>query len=201
MYKKQRRITCLADFKDGVLVEQCDLDDNEQLTLTEQIQCELDSDDDEDEADGDREGRVGIRRVVDNGVNSTDSVTECTITNCINVTTSNNCRCFWCVFLCLLLSGCIIAMVVVIAQVVLPYMMTRSYQTSLCSPIELIIEDGKSCMCGIGCNAKYRCLVIVVSYTDYKQTTHNATVYENEATLGEEVRLYSSQLIYSKLRK
>ena len=42
-------------------------------------------------------------------------------------------------------------------------------------------------MCGAGCSAKYMCLTITVTYQNRQKKSRNATVFENESTLGKQV--------------
>ena len=51
----------------------------------------------------------------------------------------------------------------------------------------LAVEEDQMCMCGTGCSARYRCLLITVIYQDRDKLYHNATLFENESTLGRKV--------------
>lgn len=170
-----RRVThtCLATLKNGVTIQSPDQEDKEQLTLQEEI-CDPDTDqddDDEDEEDGDEEEH-------DNFMRRFLFSSHCTV----------------CIYLILLLLfiGSIVALIITSVQIVMPFQNVRDFLNGTCFPTGLIIEDGKTCMCGAGCSAKYRCLTIKVTYHDKDKKSRNATVYENESILGKQVRKLSS---------
>ena len=98
-----------------------------------------------------------------------------------------------CIYLCLtlLMVSAFIALVIVVIQIVLPYKHAQTFHTSNCTSISISIRPGHTCMCGVGCTATYRCLIIKVMYYDHTmQVYRNASLYENEATLAKEVRWY-----------
>ena len=97
------------------------------------------------------------------------------------------------VLLIVLLILALLSLVFVMVGVVVPFTAVRSFMNGTCVPSMLVIEDGKTCICGSGCSAKYRCLTIKVTYKDSRQRWHNATVYEDETTMGKEVR---KQIVY-----
>ena len=160
-------MTCLATLKNGVTVS----DDKEQLTLTEEL-CEPESDgeepaDDEDDLDDDDEHDNFLKRFLWSS--------HCTV----------------CVYLALflVLVGSLVALVVISIQIVWPFTRVQSFLNGTCIPT-LVTEQSESCMCGAGCSANFRCIAIHVTYQDRNKTWHNATIYENESTLGKQVIIW-----------
>ena len=154
-----KRITCLSYLKDGHKTTKQDEED--QLTLQEQL-CE-DSDNEGQEIETETPMNSFLRSSYGTGTIYT--------------------------LLLILVAGSLIALVAVVTHVLLPYLLVNSFRNSTCTPWELVVEEGKTCMCGVGCTAQYRCLLIMVMYPDEHGHWRNATVFEDEAALGKEVLL------------
>lgn len=167
---RQITSTCMATLKDGITVPSPDMEDRQHLTLKEELcdpdsDCDdMDQDDDDDDDEEDEHDSIWRRFLMSS---------HCTV--CLYLS------------LILLLLGSIVAIVVVSVQVVLPYRHVVNYRNATCIPYGVAVHGDNTCMCGAGCSAKYRCLTIHVSYQDRQKTWRNATVYENESTLGKQV--------------
>ena len=99
-----------------------------------------------------------------------------------------------CLYLCilLLLVSSLIALVIVVLQIVLPYKRAQTFHNTSCTTSSVSIKPGSTCTCGVGCTANYRCLVITVTYVDTLTRQHiNASFYENESAMGKEVLVKS----------
>ena len=130
----------------------------------------------EDDSIGD--DTEGHQIIVDNG------------DNCISrFITSNNCTGSLYILLSIIALGSIIGLVFTVVAVVFPFQAVHSFINGTCIPSELVVQDGKTCMCGPGCTAKYHCLIIIVIYQDTNKEWRNATLYENESDIGKEVNL------------
>ena len=102
---------------------------------------------------------------------------------------SRHCTVCLYICLCLLLFGSVIVLIIVIVDVVLPFQSVHSFVNTTCTPIQLIVQSGKTCVCGAGCTAQYKCLSILISYVDVHNKTRNATVFEDEASMGKQVSI------------
>ena len=158
--------TCLSNITQNMT----DSEDKEQLTLKEEL-CDNDSDldypDDDDDIDiSDNESFV--QRFFQSS--------HCTVCMYLSIT--------------LIIVGCIVALIVIAAQVVVPYSNVTEFLNGTCIPSKLHVEFGQTCMCGTGCTASYRCLMIRVIYQDRNKKWKNATLYENESTLGRKVSIF-----------
>ena len=164
--------TCLAAFKTGLTTKSRDTEEQEQLTIAEN-HCELDivEADDEDEA---RQGEV----VIQNSKNS--FMHKCLMSNHYTI-------CLY-VLMSLLIFSSSVALIIIIVQTVIPYKSVLSFVNGTCIPSALVAQDGKTCMCGVGCSARYRCLTIQVTYEFAAKQWRNTTFYENESIMGQEVR-------------
>ena len=93
--------------------------------------------------------------------------------------------CMTVVYLGLLLCvlGSIVALIVISVHIVAPFLRVHYFHTGTCIPVASVTIDRKSCLCGIGCHVKYRCLSIKVKYKGQNNVYRNATLYEDETTL------------------
>jgi len=55
----------------------------------------------------------------------------------------------------------------------------------------------QTCSCGKGCNSKYRCIRIHVRYTSNLGAEKTAVMYDDETTLGRQVRATALQCYFS----
>jgi hypothetical protein len=102
-------------------------------------------------------------------------------------------QCSVCLYLAIILSilAAIIALIVVSIQIVGPFQRVQDFRDATCVPVSTITLNRKSCLCGIACHAKYRCIAITVTYMDHNKVYRNATLYEDESTLdNDEVCIY-----------
>ena len=159
--------TCLATLHNGVMISSPDQEDTEQITLKEEI-CEPDSDDD-DTLDDDDFYNYDDENLFWHFLASS----HCTI--CIYVG------------LCLILIGTIVALAIISVQIVIPFQNVQHFLNGTCIPTAVVVKERNTCMCGIGCLAKYSCISIKVTYQDRNKLWRNATVYENESTLRKQV--------------
>ena len=153
-------------------------EDLQNLEISEDATYEQQSPDYCDEADDETGGGGRIQPIiVHNGTNS--------LSRCLS---SNRYTCTIYTLLLLLLTASCLCLVCITFWVVLPFETVRDFVNGTCVPSVLVVQDGKTCICGAGCSAKYRCLTIKVLYDDpITGRARNATVYENEANLGKEV--------------
>ena len=88
----------------------------------------------------------------------------------------------------ILLIGSGVSLVIVCIHVVRPYITVSDFRSTECYTIGLTKEGTRGCMCGIGCNNRYSCFLITVTYpTQHNQTWMNATMYEDESIIESQV--------------
>ena len=93
-------------------------------------------------------------------------------------------------FLVLLLLSSIVSILVVGLLVAAPYQNASSFVAARCTPTTLIIERQlRKCSCGKGCNSKYPCLKVKVTYTDQTGRLRESTMADDESALYRQVRL------------
>lgn len=88
----------------------------------------------------------------------------------------------------LFMLSCVIAIVLVVTRIVLPYTRTVHFVDTLCFPIEgsKFVPD-ISCSCGRSCQTVYPCLTIMVEYNDADDITHQARIFDSEDRLSKQV--------------
>ena len=139
-------MTCLSYLKDGQRITTQPDEDTEHLTLQEEL-CE----------DSDCEGQDG--QGYEHETQFQKFLRSSYATGMIYT--------ILLIFVC----GSLIALIAVISQVLLPFWTVHRYRNTTCVPWELIVEEGKTCMCGIGCTAQYRWVQMKVHDSVFKRTT------------------------------
>ena len=118
---------------------------------------------------------------------------RCLHVNCINTGSASNLLCQFIrswhgtvfIYLCLLLvfTFSLLSVLVLYVQVFLPFWQIRDYYNGTCRSVSLstLQHVTNTCLCGVGCKTRYRCVKVSVTYlTEDKQRWINATLYENE---------------------
>ena len=91
----------------------------------------------------------------------------------------------------------LISLLVIYIHVVLPYCHFQHYAATSCSSVALSGLRTNTCLCGISCKSKYRCIAITVTYQTRNKVWRNATLYDNEYAMDQkEVNLYNHLLAY-----
>ena len=106
------------------------------------------------------------------------------------------------IILVLVLLASLLALLIVVSMVTLPYQRASGFMRSTCEVVSAHQHSSPSiCSCGKGCDSHYPCLVIEVQYIDHAKTMQNASMYENEIVLGKRVSgpgLVNFNFIYEK---
>lgn len=89
----------------------------------------------------------------------------------------------------LLFLSATISLILVCLQIVRPYVSVINYKKSDCYVVSSAQDGVRGCMCGIGCNNRYNCIVVTVSYLyePLNNTWLNATLYEDESLIHAQV--------------
>ena len=156
--------TCLSNLQSDT----AESEDKECLNIKEELgdnDSDVDYPDDEDYGDDDDVRQSFMQRFFYSS--------HCTVCMYLSIT--------------LVIIGCMVALIVITVKVIVPYSNVREFLNATCIPSKLNVEYGQTCMCGTGCTAKYRCLMIRVIYQDRNKKQKNATLFENESTLGRKV--------------
>ena len=155
------------NLKSAVKETSVDNEDQEQLTLKDELATAPDSEEEEPLEEEDY-------RIEETGAltNRFFSSSHCSV----------------CVYMALLLIiiGSFVALVVIVLQVVLPFSSVQGFVNGTCS-VTSVQEDSKTCMCGAACKSNFRCIAIRVTYRNANGESWNATMFENESVLGREV--------------
>ena len=142
--------------------------DDQEMTLVQQIYEQDTEEDNDDEAFLDMDEELQYYKEP-NVIHQLYRTRQCYM--CINMGLT----------LCIL--GSVIALIVMSVQIVVPFHKVQYFQRGMCIPVATATVDRKSCLCGITCNAKYRCVSIKLTYMDQNRIFRNATLYEDESTL------------------
>ena len=97
------------------------------------------------------------------------------------------------IWIALFLLGCMVAIVLVVTRIVLPYARTVRFHDTTCNPRAqdtMYTHEDISCSCGRSCQAVYPCLTVVVNYDDVNMIQHEAILFDSEDRLSKQVNKY-----------
>ena len=146
-----KRMTCLSYLKDGQRITTQPDEDTEHLTLQEELY-----------EDSDCEGQDG--QGYEHETQFQKFLRSSYATGMIYT------------ILLIFVGGSLIALISVISQVVLPFWTVHGYCNTTCVPWELIVEEGKTCMCGVGCTAQYRWVTMNVRDSIFTKSINSESI-------------------------